>query len=100
MTFPIEEGDRILLITDGIIEARDPSGNQFGMEGLREIVESNHLLPANRFADSVLAGLSAWSENVIGPNQSDDITLLAIDFLHPEESNRPIYASQSAPCSC
>ena len=100
MTFPIEEGDRILLITDGIIEARHPSGNQFGMEGLREIVESNHLLPANRFADSVLAGLSAWSENVIGPNQSDDITLLAIDFLHPEESNRPIYASQSAPCSC
>ena len=83
MTFAIEEGDRILLITDGVIEAKDPRGNEFGTEGLREIVESNHLLPANRLADSVLTGLSAWSANVIGANQSDDITLLAIDFRTP-----------------
>jgi len=38
---------------------------------------------ANRFADAVLDGLSDWSEDTIGPGQSDDITLLTIDFKGP-----------------
>lgn len=79
-TFPLEEGDKIVLITDGIIEATDSSNKEFGMERLRQIVESQHALPVSRFADAVLDGLSSWSEEAIGPHQSDDITLLAIDF--------------------
>lgn len=78
--FQIEEGDRILLITDGIVEARDFSDQEFGMERLREIMESHYTLPAKPFADAVLHALSTWSENAIGANQSDDITLLTIDF--------------------
>ena len=79
-TFPIEERDRIVLLTDGIIEAKNSSGKEFGEERLRNIVESSHSLRAHEFADAVLSGLSEWSDNAIGPNQSDDITLLAIDF--------------------
>jgi serine phosphatase RsbU (regulator of sigma subunit) len=79
-TFPIEERDRIVLLTDGIIEAKNSSGKEFGEERLRNIVESSHSLPAHEFADVVLGGLSEWSDSAIGPNQSDDITLLAIDF--------------------
>lgn len=82
-TFSLEDGDRIVLITDGIIEAKDSSEKEFGMERLRQIVDSTHSLPANRFADAVLDGLSDWSEDTIGPGQSDDITLLAIDFKAP-----------------
>lgn len=78
--FHMEEGDRIVLITDGIVEAKDSSDQEFGMERLREIVESRHALTTDRFADAVLHALSTWSENAIGPNQSDDITLLTIDF--------------------
>ena len=79
-TFPLEEGDKIVLITDGIIEARDSSNKEFGMERLRQIVDTQHCLPVSRFADAVLDGLSCWSEEAIGPGQSDDITLLAMDF--------------------
>ena len=79
-TFAIEERDRIVLLTDGIIEAKNSSGKEFGEERLRNIVESSHSLRAHEFADAVLSGLSEWSDNAIGPNQSDDITLLAIDF--------------------
>jgi phosphoserine phosphatase RsbU/P len=79
-SFPAEPGDRILLITDGIIEARDPSNQEFGMDRLREIVQSHHALPIHRFADAVIDELSRWSEHTPGPGQSDDITLLAIDF--------------------
>ena len=80
ITFSLEKGDRIVLITDGIVEAKDSSENEFGMERLQQIVESNHALPASRFADALLYGLSGWSEHAIGSGQLDDITLLAIDF--------------------
>jgi serine phosphatase RsbU (regulator of sigma subunit) len=87
VTIPLEEGDRVLLITDGIIEAKDSSDEQFGMERLRQIVESNHTLSINRLADTVLNELSCWSKDVIGPGQSDDITLLVIDLK--SVANRP-----------
>jgi phosphoserine phosphatase RsbU/P len=80
ITFSLERGDRIVLITDGIVEAKNSSENEFGMERLQQIVESNHSLPASRFADALLYGLSGWSEHAIGSGQLDDITLLAIDF--------------------
>jgi sigma-B regulation protein RsbU (phosphoserine phosphatase) len=80
ISLSLEKGDRILLVTDGIIEAVDSSGSQIGMDRLRQILESNHALSASRFADALLYGLSAWSTDTVGTGQSDDITLLVIDF--------------------
>jgi phosphoserine phosphatase RsbU/P len=76
----LEGGDRIILYTDGIVEAKDSSGEEFGMDRLKGMVENYHALPADRFADAVLEGVAHWSEKISGPSQSDDITLLAIDF--------------------
>jgi len=76
----LEKGDRIVLITDGIVEAVDRSGNEFGMHRLREMIKSQQHLSANRFADALLDSLTSWSERAIGASQSDDITLLVIDF--------------------
>jgi phosphoserine phosphatase RsbU/P len=80
LTLSLEKGDRVVLITDGIIESRDLTGNEFGMHRLRETLESKHDLPANRFADALLSNVSSWSEGAMGACQSDDITLLVIDF--------------------
>ena len=80
MTFPLQKGDRIVLVTDGVIEALDSAGNPFGIDRLKQAVESKHNLPANRFADALLNSLSEASPHSIGSRQSDDITLLAIDF--------------------
>jgi PAS domain S-box-containing protein len=80
VTFALEKGDEIILVTDGILEARDSSGDQFGMDRLRTTIESNHALSANAFADALLAGLSTWSETTIGPGQTDDITLIVLGF--------------------
>jgi sigma-B regulation protein RsbU (phosphoserine phosphatase) len=84
VTFALEEGDRIVLFTDGIIEAKDSSDDEFGIERLREIVDTNHSLSVKRFADAVIDGLSGWSEDAVGVGQSDDITLLAIDLKAPQ----------------
>ena len=79
-TFLLEKGDKVVLVTDGILEAADSAGKEFGIETLRPFVETNHALQAGRFADGLLDELSRWSEHAVGPGQSDDITLLAIDF--------------------
>ena len=50
------------------------------MDRLKEMVEANHALPADQFVDALLDGVARWSEKISGPSQSDDITLLAIDF--------------------
>jgi len=80
MTFALEKGDEIILVTDGILEAKDSSGDEFGMDRLRTTIKSNHALSANTFADALLAGLSTWSETTIGPGQTDDITLIVAGF--------------------
>lgn len=79
-SFLLENGDRIILITDGIVEAFDSSGCQFGMDRLKGILESKYALSASRFADALLYSLTDWSEHAIGSAQSDDITLLVVDF--------------------
>jgi len=80
LTFSLEKGDRIVLITDGIVEAKDSAAREFGVDRLKQMVESSHDLPGNQFAEALLHSLSSWSERAIGLNQSDDITLLVIDY--------------------
>jgi len=82
-TFSLEPGDRIVLFTDGIVETKNSSSNEFGVDRVRQILESKHDLPLGRFVDALLYGVSGWSEQAIGSSQSDDITLLAIDFKAP-----------------
>ena len=80
VSFPMEQGDRVVLFTDGLVEANNSCGKEFGVERVRHILESKHDLRPGRFVDALLYGLSGWSEDAIGSSQSDDITLLVIDF--------------------
>lgn len=76
----MEPGDKAVLYTDGILEARSPSDQEFGMDLLKGFLESNHNLTAGKFADSLLDELSGWSQHPMEHGQEDDITLLALDF--------------------
>jgi serine phosphatase RsbU (regulator of sigma subunit) len=78
--FPVEPGDKVVLYTDGILETRSPSKQEFGSDLFKGFLESNHNLNAETFADSLLDELSVWSGHPRGNGQEDDITLLAIDF--------------------
>jgi phosphoserine phosphatase RsbU/P len=80
LTMPLEQGDRIVLFTDGVMEATNSAGVQFGIDGVSKLLDSKRDLPLARFADALLYALSSWSEEAIGAHQSDDITLLAVDF--------------------
>jgi PAS domain S-box-containing protein len=79
ITVGLEPGDRIVLYTDGIIEATNPSGEEFGMKRLKNILKEASVPAAGQFADAVLEGLARWTERSPGEGNSDDITLLAVD---------------------
>ncbi|MGB2633747.1 MAG: SpoIIE family protein phosphatase [Candidatus Acidiferrum sp.] len=76
----VQPGDKAVLYTDGILETRSPSKEEFGPDLFKVFLESNHSLKADKFADLVLDELTGWSENHKGNGQEDDITLLVIDF--------------------
>ena len=68
-------GDRILLYTDGIVEATAASGEEFGYDRLSRLLEESGGSTAEQAADLILEAVGAWS-----PDQSDDLTLIVCDY--------------------
>lgn len=54
-------GDAILLYSDGITEASDPSGNGFGLERLERILAQHHALGAEPLVDLVFREVEKFS---------------------------------------
>ncbi len=69
---PLEKGDQIVFYTDGITEAENPLGEQFGTQRLDEELEQCSL-EANALLESVLRSVEAFTE---GRAILDDQTLL------------------------
>jgi sigma-B regulation protein RsbU (phosphoserine phosphatase) len=75
---PVGPGDRLLLFTDGLIEAADASGEQFGLERLERALAEGGALDAEHLADELLAELRRFHG---APGFEDDLTLLVADVL-------------------
>lgn len=71
--FGVEAGDLLLLYTDGVVEAMNPSGEQYGLGRLRGVVEKNSVLPAEELIEHIKNDLR---EFVGSARQHDDQTLL------------------------
>ncbi len=69
-------GDRLVLYTDGAIEAFSPGGELFEVRRLIDLLETSRD-EADGFADAVLARLAAWRG---GGAATDDLTLLVLDI--------------------
>ena len=65
-------GDMLVLYTDGVTEAEDKAGRQFGECGLVEILKSNAHLPVGPLLEGVVAAVQKFS---VG-QQQDDVTLV------------------------
>lgn len=77
----IAPGDRLVLFSDGVIEAADEGGITYGIERLCETLERRRDEPVDQALAGVIADLATWRRG--GP-QTDDISLLAIERdLHP-----------------
>ena len=99
---PFEPGDRVVLYTDGVTEARDQSGAWFGDRELRMFVEAHRTGSPGQFLDALLAHLRRWSGR--SDPFDDGLTIVVIDRRstahvsadfrqrgsnHPEAHRRP-----------
>lgn len=76
-TFTLESGDTFLLYTDGVSEAMDQAGQEFGNSKTIEAVGS---LAGSSCADIVAGILEKVRAHAGGADQSDDITMLCIKY--------------------
>jgi sigma-B regulation protein RsbU (phosphoserine phosphatase) len=67
-------GDRVLLFTDGVAEACDPNGEEFGDARLIGLLEENHDAAAEELQKTILDAVGSFC----GGNWQDDATLIAI----------------------
>jgi len=68
------KGDRLVLFTDGIIEARDKSGELFGYENLKSFAKDNADMGVIEFNDRLLEKVNRFQSDI----QTDDIFLISI----------------------
>jgi sigma-B regulation protein RsbU (phosphoserine phosphatase) len=74
-THTLQPGDRLVLYTDGILEAKDAHGEFFGEEQLYSTLRDTSKLSPSDAADSILANVQRWAKI-----QDDDLTLLICDY--------------------
>jgi sigma-B regulation protein RsbU (phosphoserine phosphatase) len=73
----LRRGDRLLLYTDGVLEAPDAAGQLFGLERLTDVLQQTADAPLSIVKESVL---SAVCDHTGGPLTHDDVTVLAIEI--------------------
>lgn len=74
-TINLDEGDEIILYTDGVTEANDPNKNLYGEDRLIRFVESQR---DNTSMDQVNKVIEELYKYMNGAEQFDDITIMAM----------------------
>jgi phosphoserine phosphatase RsbU/P len=74
-TITLEAGDRILLYTDGVLEATNSEDIEFGRDRLSALLNKSATHSISDVADFIVAEVSAWSNK-----QGDDSTVLLCEY--------------------
>lgn len=79
-TIPLAPADLVLLYTDGITEATNEAGEEFGAERLASVVGLRYDLPPRQVLDRLLNAARAFSSHDMF---ADDVTLVAFRPVSP-----------------
>jgi phosphoserine phosphatase RsbU/P len=72
-------GDTLLLYTDGLVEARDPAGDEFGYERLTDVLAKHHRLGPEELRDTLIAELRSFARRPANDESwEDDLTLVIL----------------------
>jgi predicted ester cyclase len=76
-TQQLESGDVLVAYSDGLTEARDPGGEEFGEERLLSCVQANCALSPTDLMECLLSTVHQFSA---GAAQADDLTMLVLRY--------------------
>ncbi|HTN91355.1 MAG TPA: PP2C family protein-serine/threonine phosphatase, partial [Sorangium sp.] len=79
--FALEDGDVLVLYSDGVTEARNAHHEQFGLERLCAAVESAQGASVEALRDRILRDVEGWC-----PSPDDDITVVVARFRAPRSA--------------
>ena len=71
----VKPGDRLFLYTDGLLEAANATGEEFGPHRLSALLKEGARLNPEAAADHIISSLQTWSKS-----QNDDLTVLICDY--------------------
>ncbi|AUX40491.1 phosphoserine phosphatase [Sorangium cellulosum] len=74
----LEDGDVLVLYSDGVTEARNEHHEQFGLDRLCATVEAAQSAPVEVIRDRILGAVEGWC-----PSLDDDITILVARYRKP-----------------
>jgi phosphoserine phosphatase RsbU/P len=89
---PISEDDMFLLFTDGLFEAINPLGEEFGIQRLMDVVTRNMSASASEIGRNVLDTVERYSEFEA---QADDICLMTVEVNPSPNSPAQTAASRN-----
>lgn len=92
-TVDLAPGDVLLLYTDGLVEARDASGVEYGYDRLAAFVSNHRHLDAAALRDALLAEHHAW----LGATEPDDDTTFVVVRWTGRGDATPPFSSLGAP---
>jgi sigma-B regulation protein RsbU (phosphoserine phosphatase) len=77
-----------VLCSDGIFEAFDESGQEFGAQRVIDVVEQNYTMPAKDIVNALFSTVQSFCGDA---EQSDDRTVVVVKInqLGPPQANRP-----------
>jgi len=70
----MSSGDTLIAYTDGVTEATNAAGKEWGADGLRKSAVDNRDLPAESLVDALFASLDRYTQS----SQSDDATIVVL----------------------
>ena len=74
----LDAGDTVIVFSDGVSEALNSAGDEFGDARLEEVTDQTGAMTAQAIVDRIVAAVRAFTK---GAAQSDDITVMVIRYL-------------------
>jgi serine phosphatase RsbU (regulator of sigma subunit) len=81
----VGNGDRIILYTDGVTDAENNKAEFYGKDRMEAIINKNMTKSIGDITSALIKDLKKYSGK---SQQSDDITILALEFRHGEKSGK------------